>query len=226
MSLRAWISRALAVGFVLLAAGWATAQEPVLECPYDFSGGDRLYRGFYIPEYPADALDRVELLFATTYADTYTISLTVRENTYDGPVLGIDTVELELNAAASAPPPGDDADVFLGGIPSTVGVFEFDAVSVTPGSTVTFALELVGGDGFVYYDVGPCGTDVPDCGDLCSGEIVQTNGTEPPLDTYRRESVGIRVFDATPQDVPALGTGAAGLLALLLLVASYRTVRR
>jgi hypothetical protein len=226
MSRTATSPRALAAALFLLAAGWTVAQEPVLECPYALTGGDLLYRGFYIPEYATDSLDRVELLFATDYTDTYTISLTARQDTYDGPILGVSTIELELIAGAAAPSPGDGADVFFGGIPTVAGVFEFDAAPVTPGGTVTFAFEQLGGLGSAYYDIGPCDTSEPGCEDLCSGEIIQTNGTEPPLDTYRRHSVGIRVFDAPPPDVPALGTVAAGLLALVLIVASSWAVFR
>ena len=185
-----------------------------------------LFRGFYIPEYAADGLDRVELLFATNFTDTSTSSLTAREDTYDGPMLGGSTLELELIAGTAVPSAGDGADIFLGGIPTVPGVFEFDAAPVTPGGTVTFALEQLGGLGSAFYDVGPCDTDEPGCEQLCSGEIVQTNGRGPPLDTFRRASVGIRVFDAPPADVPALGTGAAGVLALLLIVASSWAIRR
>jgi hypothetical protein len=214
------------VALLLFATGWTVAQEPVLECSFVLTGGDLLYRGFYIPEYAADDLDHVELLFATDFTDTYTISLTAREDTYDGPILGVSTLELELIAGTAVPSAGDGADIELGDIPTVLGVFEFDAVKVTPGGTVTFALEQLGGQGSAYYDVGPCDTGEPGCEDLCSGEIVQTNGTEPPFDTYRRASVGIRVFDAPPADVPALGTGAGGVLALLLLVASSWAIRR
>jgi hypothetical protein len=226
MEPRAKTPRALALALFLFATGWTAAQEPVLECPFTFTGGDLLYRGFYIPGYPADHLDRVELRFATQFTDTYTISLTAREGTYDGPILGVDTLELELVAGTPAPPAGDGADVFLGGIPTVLGVFEFDSVTVAPGSTVTFALEQLGGLGSAYYDVGPCELGNPGCGELCSGEIVQTTGTEPPLDTFRRASVGIRVYDVPAADVPALGAGAAGLLALLLIVGSSWAVRR
>jgi hypothetical protein len=121
--------------------------------------------------------------------------------------------------------PGEGVDIFLGGIPTALGVFEFDGAPVTPGGTVTFALEQLGGLGSAYYDIGPCGLSDPGCAELCSGEIVQTNGTTPPLDTHRRESVGIRVFDAPPPDVPAMGAGGIVLLALLLIVASSRAIR-
>jgi hypothetical protein len=165
-------------------------------------------------------------LFATNFTDTYTISLTVRAQTYDGPILGVSTLDLELIAGALEPAAGDGADIALGGIPTVLAVFEFDAAPVTPGGTVTFTLEQLGGLGSAFYDVGPCDTGEPGCEELCSGEIVQTTGTEPPLDTFRRDSVGIRVFDIPPAGVPALGIGAAGLLALLVIVASSWVVRR
>lgn len=52
-------------------------------------------------------MDRVELLFVTNYTDTYTISLTVREGTYDGPILGVSTLELLPIAGAVGVPPSE-----------------------------------------------------------------------------------------------------------------------
>lgn len=225
MNLRAWKHPALAVAFFFLATGSTAAQEPVLECPFDYSGGDLLFRGFYIPAYPSDDLDRVELLFVTTFTDTYTISLTARAGTYDGPILGVSTIELEIVAGSEGFTAADNADAALGGPPTTLGVFNFGAVPVAEGSTVTFALEQLAGKGSVYYDVGPCGFDEPGCEKACTGGVIQTNATEPPLDTFRRASVGIRVFSA-PTGVPALGIAGASVLALCLLVALSRMVLR
>lgn len=222
MELRATAAQALMA--VLLLASTAASAEDVLvqECPFAFTGGDKLSRGFYIPEYPADDLSRVELLFATTFTDVYTISLTARLDTYDGPLLDTDTIVVELVAPSTGPEAGDGADVFLGDIPTVLGAFEFDAAAVPPGSTVTFALELLDAPGFVFYDVGPCDSPEPGCEERCTGQVVQTNGTEPPLDSFRRDSVGIRVYEAPPADVPAASGAGTGLLALLLLAVAAR----
>ena len=117
------------------------------------------------------------------------------------------------------------ADIALGGIPTVLGVFDFGAAAVTPGGTVTFALEQLGGLGSAFYDVGPCSGMEPGCEELCDGEIIQTTGTDPPLDSFRRASVGIRVFDAAPPDVPAVtGAAAVFLVLLLLMIAASRAI--
>lgn len=228
MGVRSRCRRAIVVAALLFVPGAALAQDPILECPFAFSGGDLLFRGFYAPEYPSDNLDRVELLFATNFTDTYTISLTVREGTYDGPLVGVSTIELDLVAGEAMASEQNDAaaaDIELGDIPTVLGVFDFGTAAVTPGGTVTFALEQLGGLGSAFYDVGPCPGKEPGCEGLCHGEIIQTNGTDPPLDSFRRASVGIRVFDAAPPDVPAV-TGAAAviLVLLLLMIAASRAI--
>ena len=202
------------------------AQAPVVECRYSFTGGDLLMRGFYALNYPADDLDRVELRFATLFTNTYTIQLTVREGTYDGPVVGIDTIDVDLVAPPVPPGAGEGADIPLGGIPTVLGTFEFDSAPVTPGSTLTFALEQLNPQGSAFYDVGPCAGDGPACGDLCTGDVIQTEGTVPPLDTFRRDSVGVRIFAGEGASVPAAGIVGAGLLALLLMITMPWVLRR
>ncbi len=67
--------------------------------------------------------------------------------------------------------------------PPTLASFVFPEVVVPYGSTVTFSMGVVQGDGYVYYEVL---TDTPNC------PIIETNGTTPPLDTERRRACGRR----------------------------------
>jgi hypothetical protein len=95
-------------------------------------------------------------------------------------VIGTATTEVTLTA-------DDEANV-----PAT---FEFGGVAVTQNSTVTFALELVEGpSGAVFYSVPDNGSE--------SCPVIQTNGTTPPLDTFRRNGVGIVITGGAPIPPP------------------------
>jgi len=139
------------------------------------TGGDQLDRGFYIPDYSGATLQRVELSFSADAAGDFTISLTARANTYDGPVIGTATAAVTLSA---------DRTTFV------QGTFDFSSAPVAPGTTVTFALAQVSGPStVVFYEVPSAGNEA------CP--IVQTNGTEAPLSTVRRNGVEVRVFGST-----------------------------
>jgi len=158
---------------------------PVAELPFtcaaEPAGGDRIFRGFHIPEYPGSSLAEVTLHFSADVAGTYTLSLTALPDDYDGgeSVLGI-----------------DQASVYLEGRSNYVATsFAFNPVaSVTPESTIAFRIEYVDGpvDGgttssvLAFYKV-PSNGD-PDC------PVVETNGTSPPLDSWRRDGVWITVL--------------------------------
>ena len=64
--------------------------------------------------------------------------------------------------------------------------FTFPEVTVSAGTTVTFTLQQVSGPtASVFYAV-PAGD--PGC------PVVQTEDTTPPLSTFRRNGVEIRIF--------------------------------
>ncbi len=70
--------------------------------------------------------------------------------------------------------------------------FTFPSPAVTQGSTVTFAVAQTAGPtgAEVFYAVPPTGN--PAC------PVVQTNGTTPPLDTFRRQGVNVKIEGGTP----------------------------
>ena len=153
-----------------LATGVATA---LIDCETTgATGGDQLDRGFYIPTYPGTTLGRVEMFFSADAAGDFTISLTARANTYDGPVIGTATAAVTLSA---------DRNTFV------QGTFDFSSAAFAPGSAVTFTLAQASGPNtVVFYEVPSLGNEA------CP--IVQTNGTEAPLSTFRRNGVEVRVF--------------------------------
>jgi hypothetical protein len=63
---------------------------------------------------------------------------------------------------------------------------------VTPGSLVTFSMVSSAGLLSVYYDVGTCGLNDPNC--VTANPTIETEGTTPPLDTFRRKGVSVRII--------------------------------
>ncbi len=145
---------------------------PLYSCPFNSAGGggDGLDRGFYVENFPARRLDEVTLKYYPGSAGQYAIELTAREGDYDGRLIGRRTV-----------------DFSVGGSTSTEQTFDFGGATVTEGATVTFSQEIVDrpGGANIYYDTA---SDSGGCTD-----IVQTDGTSPPLDSTRRDSVGLQV---------------------------------
>jgi len=148
----------------------------LIACAGD-AGGDLISRGFYVPGYPGTSLNQATLHFSAGIAGTYTFSLTARSGTYDGPMLGTATASVTLTA-------NDQANVAT--------TFVYEAVAVEPGSTVTFAIAQVAGPtgGAAFYSVADLGD--PTC------PVIQTDGTTPPLDTFRRQGVRVTIEGALP----------------------------
>jgi len=118
-------------------------------------------------------LGRVEMFFSADAAGDFTINLAARANTYDGPVIGTATAAVTLPA---------DRNTFV------QGTFDFSSAAFAPGSAVTFALAQASGPNtVVFYKVPSLGNEA------CP--VVQTNGTEAPLSTFRRNGVEVRVFE-------------------------------
>jgi len=142
------------------------------------SGGDRTTRGFYVENYPGSTLGSVVLgMQSGGSAGLHSITINARENTYDGTLIGSVSRDIDL------------------GLASIEVEFVFGNVAVTPGAIVTFEM-VVSSDpssrGYAFYDVGD--------GTACA-DVTQTNGTAPPLDTVRRNTIGLRLYgtaDVTP----------------------------
>ena len=138
------------------------------------AAGDTIPRGFYITSYPGVTLSKVTLWLSAISGNTgnYSIVLTAYEEVYDGPIVG---------TASSY--------VFLNAYPSSIPVvFDFSNIPMIIGSTIAFKLTV---------DTGPITTFNYDTNGNYAGltgssiGIVQTNGTTPPLDTFRRDGIAI-----------------------------------
>lgn len=137
----------------------------------------------------------------------YTVSLTPRLSVYGGTIVGATQTKV-VNIVGST---------FVN------TTFNFGNAPVPPGSTVTFTQILVSGpvvmNPVLYYDVGS-GT--------CT-DVTQTNGTTPPLDSFRRNSVGLVItgaLTAAASAIPSLSQYALLLLASLLAFAGIAYARR
>ena len=164
---------------LLLGVQAVNAQSDILyDCPFSASfGGDFIDRGFYVDNYPGSTLDTVDLQLQPSAAGNITFTLTAFDSVYDGQLIG--------TAQVSG---------FMEAIPNDV-TFNFSSATVTPGATVAFRISAVGGSAF--YDVG--------LGSTCT-DITQTNGTTPPLDTVRRNTVGL-LIRGIPENVVAVPGG-------------------
>jgi hypothetical protein len=148
--------------------------DTLIACPPNTSG-DLLRRGFYVADYPGSKLTQVDLFVTAQVAGEYTIAMGVRADTYDGPLLGRSVATVTL----------------AGDIDSNVTTsFLFPGPVIAPGSTVTFSMELLSGaDDAAYYGTTNCGSN---CATICP--LVETNGTTPPLDTWRRDGMGVTII--------------------------------
>ena len=169
--------RRASVGIVIQGAPANIASAMNLDCPFDpFGSGDQLTRGFYVKNYRGTTIDKVKLRHSTSDPGTKTIQLVARLGRYDGPVLGTASVTRSVTAD------------------NTESVFDFGDAPVSAMSTIAFTQTLVAGTAIVYYDLGF---------DSCD-DVVETQGTTPPLDSVRRDKVGVKIVGRVASDAPEL----------------------
>ncbi len=168
--------RSLCIGFLVIGLHAFAGAATLVSCPNLGDSGDLTDRGIYVTDYPGTTLGTVTFSYDTDVAGSYTVSLTARSGTYNGTEIGS-----TQTVTAMVPTSGEVSMMF-----------DFGNAPVTPGSTVTFTQTLVSGPGSLYFDTGPC----EDSCSSCPG-VFETEGTNPPLDVFRRGSVGITITDVT-----------------------------
>lgn len=155
-----------------------TPHTLVVACAFS-KGGDGLYSGFYVSKYPATTIHTVTLGYLGSYRHgdgTYTVTVTARKWTYDGALLGRATETFHI--------PSDERTV-------TKVTFDFGDVRVRQGSRITFTQHSPDAPVRFFYSVG-YGRLGDESYDGCPG-ITETNGTRPPLSSFRRASVGVAI---------------------------------
>src|SRR5713101_351104 len=160
------------------------AAAVTLVSPPAGSGGDLIFRGFYLPSYPGAGLGQATLAFSADTAGVYTITLTAFSGAYNGRVIGSSTGAVTLPASRTTFVPLN---------------FNFPSPAITPGSLVAFAMTLVSGPGAadqLFFQVSSCGLNDMTC--TTGGPAVETNDTAPPLSTFRRNGVVLTIVGDTP----------------------------
>jgi len=179
--------RKIGLAVVVLVAGVATPTfaQVVVSCPFNPASGDNSSRGFYVTNYPASTLATVTLEMIPFAPGAVTDTLTARSGAFDGPIIGAVTLPFTVGAS------------------SQILVYNFGGASVAPGSTITFA-HSISGVGVPDWDTGtgPC------------ANIVETNGTTPPLDSLRGNSYGLQIAATAAIATPVVSS--APLLGLLI----------
>jgi hypothetical protein len=146
--------------------------------------GDFNSRGFYVQNYPGITLDSATIQVSGSFAGNYTLALTAHANAYNGPVLGTDTETVALDGNS------------LDGVNVT---FYFPSAPVAKGGIVCFSLTVVGGPAsYVYFSIGGG----------CPN-VIETDGTTPPLDSFRRNGVYLTVTGAEGTVTPGWSIQAA-----------------
>jgi hypothetical protein len=166
------LSARLALALLTVAFIPAAHADVLIDCDDGQTSGDGLSRGFYIPSYPGTSMDAVYLYPSSTVAGERSFQLVAHAGSYDGEILGTSQVTVAL-------PADPDGNV--------EAQFAFSSVEISPGSTVAFEFTLVSGAGPVVYATG---SNTPSC------PVIQTNGTTPPLDSFRRDGIRIQVHGA------------------------------
>lgn len=178
-----YTAAALLGGLVLLMTAICPASV-LYSCPGSGGGGDFNTRGFYLTNYPGITLDSATLKLLGYSAGTYQVSLTVRSNTFGGPVLGTSAVTVGLNAVGGA---------------QVSTTFPFASVPMPKGGLVCFILTVVSGPyPEIYYDVGGG----------CPG-MIETEDTTPPLSIVRDYGVGLTLMGALGTITPGWSIQAA-----------------
>jgi len=180
-----YTAAALLGGLMLLNP--AASQASVLYSCAGGGGGDFNSEGFYMPSYPGITLDSATLKLLGVNAGTYQVSLTVRSNAFNGPVLGTSTVTVALNAVPGV---------------MVSKTFPFASVPMPKGGVVCFILAVMSGPSpNIYYDVSPLVGGCP--------EVIETQDTTPPLSTFRRYGVNLTLTGALGPVTPGGSIQAA-----------------
>jgi len=156
----------LVFGGVLAAPLHASA--PVI-CDFSGFGGENLNHGVVVPGYTGNNVRTVNLGFSVDVTGVYGVRLTMRRQSFNGPLVGAPvTVYFTRNAGTTA----------------IQEAFDFSQAPVTPGDTLVFSIQRVQGPGNVFFDAGTGG---------CSrGNAYDTQAQTPPLDS-ERGGVGIAI---------------------------------
>ena len=165
---------AVAMLFLVAMPGLAST---VVSCPFGGTPQDHADSGIIVTNYPGNNVRRVHIGYGTNATGQYLVTMVIRRGTFDGPVVGMSSIYLDLNENSST---NVDGFFHFGG--------DFDGAPVTPGDTVTIT-HTWSGPGVLFFDAG---TGAFDSSGNCGG-VYETIGTSPPIDVEVRGTMGIEI---------------------------------
>jgi hypothetical protein len=165
LTLAAGLAASVALGACDDSNSPSNSVVDLISCAPSTTGGDNLTRGFYVDSFPGSTLKSVTSYFTATGGGVRTIALTAHDGTFDGSVIGTDTID--ITAA--------DADT------NVAATFDLGNNSVTTGSTVAFGYSVIADTGGVLF-METATTNI-------SCPVTQTEATTTPLDTDRRSGL-------------------------------------
>ncbi|HEY0783100.1 MAG TPA: hypothetical protein VGE98_11630, partial [Thermoanaerobaculia bacterium] len=167
---------------------------PVVSCPFQGTAGTSTFHGFYVTAYAGNNLGTVTLAYSTNTPGRFSISLTARRGSFDGPMIGVtQTATVDIGSAAE-----------------TQVTFDFSGAPVSPGDTIAFTQSagqlssLNDQYGSLYADAGS-----PSC-----AHLFQTQTTSPPLDTVIANGMGVTIGQ---ENLTGLGPACVGSDTVLCL---------
>jgi hypothetical protein len=164
-------------GLALLFAAAASPASTVVSCPFSGSPQDQADSGIVVTSYPGNNIRRLHIGYGANATGQYLITATIRKNAFDGPIVGQQSIYLNLNSNATG---------------NVDGFFHFgganDGAAVTPGDTLTIT-HTWSGPGVLFFDAG---TGAFDSAGSCGGAY-ETIGTSPPIDVQVRGTMGIEI---------------------------------
>jgi hypothetical protein len=165
------------VAVALLCAAAPSAGSTVVSCPFGGAANDHADSGIVVTNYPGNNVRRLHIGYGTNATGQYLITAQIRRGAFDGPIVGSQSIYLNLDENSTA-----DVD----------GFFHFggdnDGAPVTPGDTLTIT-HTWSGPGVLFFDAGT--GDFGSSG-TCGGAY-ETIGTSSPLDVQVRGTFGIEI---------------------------------
>lgn len=149
----------------------------VVSCPFSGSANDRADSGIVVTSYPGNNVGTLHIGYGADTTGQYLITAQLRRGAFDGPIVGSQSIYLNLDANATT-----DVDGFFhfGG--------QFDGAAITPGDTLTIT-HTWSGPGILFFDAGNGGF----LSNGSCGGAYETIGTSPPLDVQVRGTMGIEI---------------------------------
>jgi hypothetical protein len=165
------------VALVLLLVASPSPGSTVVSCPFSGIANDRADSGIVITSYPGNNVRTLHIGYGADTTGQYLITAQLRRGAFDGPIVGSQSIYLNLDANVAT-----DIDGFFhfGG--------QFDGAPITPGDTLTIT-HTWSGPGTLFFDAGN-GAFLSN--GTCGGAY-ETIGTSPPLDVQVRGTMGIEI---------------------------------